>query len=341
MVSGHRVRLRDIADVAGVTPSTVSRVLNRAPEAARIPQSTRERVERIAADLNYVPDQSARGLRTGRGFLVPLLVPDLTGDMVGVFYRALAQTLSRSGLNVIMGESSTFDTDVLRKLSAGALAGLIIVGDAEVRSDLRVVRVSPTEAQQAAATGPVIRTDHAGGAVQAADHLLGLGHQSLAMISFSAQTDVAARREFAATVADRGAEVEEVEAASLRIGAGRAVMAELMSRPTPPTAVFAATDSLALGALLFCRESAVAVPAQVSIVGFDDIPLAADLQPALTTVRQPMEAMAAAAAEALVMLIDRGPAAGSPNAGSDAVHPVTVLPTELIVRGSTGPVHAG
>lgn len=337
MVSERRVRLRDIADVAGVTPSTVSRVLNRAPEAARIPQSTRDRVERIAAEMNYVPDQSARGLRTGRGFLVPLLVPDLAAEMVGVFFRSVARTLSRSGLSVIMGESATFGSEALRQLSVGALAGLIIVGDVELTTELREVRVMPTTAQRDAATGPVIMTDNPGGAVQAADHLLGLGHRSLAMISFMGLQDVAERCTFAVRVADRGADIEVIEAGSLGIGAGRAVMAELMSRPAPPTAVFAATDTLALGALLWCLESGVSVPAQVSIVGFDDVPLTGALQPGLTTVRQPMEAMAVAAADALVALIDDGSAAGPAGSGTGTGSRVTVLPTELIVRGSTGP----
>jgi DNA-binding LacI/PurR family transcriptional regulator len=328
----------DVAAMAGVSRTTVSFVLNDRVD-VKIPDETRRRVVAAATQLGYQPNASARQLAGGRSHILALVLhqspEQVASDAVlAETLRGLSAAARAGGFRVMVEllAPDGSDTSYGSLLRAQHADGLIVSGP---RSDdpslLDLLRDGfPVVLQGSLPEVPVqsVDVDNVAGARGAVEHLLSLGHRRIACITnaplvYTAAQDRLAGYTQALTAAGIVADPILITEADFDAPSGHRAMARLLARTTFDAA-FVASDVVALGAIGALREAGKRVPDDVSIVGFDDIPLAAYFDPPLTTVRLPAFELGQAAGRALVeRLADR-----------TSLHR-TLLPTELIVRGST------
>ena len=340
----ERTTARDVAERAGVHPSTVSRSLDPFSR-ANVSEATRLRVERVARELGYRPDLTASSLRRRSSRTIGVLISSFSNPIYGELLHGVTDELEELGYHVLIAEvPDVLGTDrmsaAVDMLGSRRIDGLICAasrgGDAEVLrrlvdSGLPVV----LSLRWIASSGiPRVVNDDALGGELAARHLLELGHRRV--VEITGPTDIStfserARgfREALATSSPR-ATLRSVEATTPSIDEGYRAMSEaLQAGPgAPPTAVFAHNDLLAVGALTVLQERGVDCPGSVSVVGYNDSPLTGHLDPPLTTIRLQIDRMGREAARAVVTAI----------AQSGPVAPELSLPPDLIVRGSTAPV---
>jgi DNA-binding LacI/PurR family transcriptional regulator len=341
--------MQDIADALGVSQSTVSRVLTGTPIPVPINPVTRQRVLDMARQLHYRPNPLARGLRGAKTMLLGVIVREITDPFFAGAIDALSVEASKRGYNVVLGHSHgrADEAIALRAvLETRHCDAIIIVGDTSdqprLLQDLREADATVVGTWQGSASMPgmvTVNVDNRHGILGLLDHLVGLGHRSFGFIggAFSVAGgrtlgDINERQiAFIEGLAARGLEVppEYIRGAQNNFSGGEKSFEELMALPEPPTAVVASTDVLAVGALRAADRLGIRVPEDVSIVGFDDIQLAEHTNPPLTTVRQPISEMAAAAVRAAID--------GSSD-GSDGEEPVIAhLEPTLVIRESSGP----
>lgn len=335
------VTLKTLAEHLGLSPATISLVVNRAPAARTIPRATQERVLAAARRFNYRPNTIARSLRAQRTFTVGVLVPEISEGYAALVMSGIEDYLLQSGYLYFVA-SHRHRADLIAEyptlLLDRAIEGLIAVDTpCPQRLPVPVVAVSGHGATPGVTN---IVLDHAAAAGLALEHLVGLGHRRIAFIkgqAFSSDTDSrwsaivdTARRLDLAVDPDLTVQLEG-DLPSPELGYG--VTRELLARRQPFTALFAFNDISAIGAMRALREQGRRIPDHVSVVGFDDIQSAAFQQPGLTTVRQPLRRMGELAAEIVLKRI------ASP---MKTIHPkqITVKP-ELVVRESTAPAPAG
>lgn len=333
------VTLRDVADRAGVDVSTASRALS-PDRSSLVNRATRLRVVEAAEMLGYRANLQASSLRSGRTGIVGVIVADLSNPFIGPVLRGIANALGSRNLLPIMTEtrdSSDELAQVCHKLLAQRVDGVITTaGRYQDRALLKSVAAEvPTvlAVRQVPDSGiPTISHDDVAGGRMAAEHLISLGHTRLAQLmgpsdiwSFGGRA--AGFRE-AANAA--GASCLDIES-SLRLPtmeAGRLLAQELLARVgQPPTGVFAHNDSVAIGALHAFREVGLACPEDISVVGYNDVPLADEINPPLTTIRLPGYDLGRLAAELIVNQID----------GAEMTANAVVLASDLVVRASTAP----
>jgi DNA-binding LacI/PurR family transcriptional regulator len=335
--------MKDVSRLAGVSQSTVSRVLSGAYTAVPIALETRERVQRAAEALKYRPHPLARGLRGAGTALLGLIVREITDPFFTAMLNVIALEARRRGYNLVLGDarSSAQEAQALTQvLEVRHCEAILLVGDlmdeprllAELTgTDLPMVALCQGTRAPGLST---INADSEGGAWLALEHLYGLGHRRIALLDAGWIGDVEPRRSaYRRFVHEHGltcpAQYQQVVPSDP--AGGRAACARLLALPEPPSAIFATTDVLAIGALKGAEEAGFHVPRDLSVVGFDDILFAAYTAPALTTVRQPIEAMARLAVE---MALRRAADPGAP--------PETHwLAPELVVRDSTAPPSGG
>jgi len=330
--------ITDVADAAGVSIKTVSRVFNDEPN---VRQATRDRVLAAAATLDYHPNVAARSLAGRRSFLIglaydnpsPNYVVDLqTGALdrlKGERYRLLvlpfADIASVSGKMQAIARASGLDGVILAPPlcdDAATVAELEACG-------LPYTRIAPTSGGSHA---PDVAIDDVGATRAVIDHLVSLGHRRIAIVRGDpTHASAAARLEgYHAGLAAYGIAIDpalEVTGAytfASGYDAGRALLA-LAERPT---AIFASNDDMAAGVLNAAHEAGVAVPDALSVVGFDDSNIALVVWPRLTTIHQPIRDMAREATGALLALIEDKP-------GGEGPPPHRMMPYELVIRGST------
>ncbi len=345
--------MQDIADAVGVSQSTVSRVLTGAPMPVPISPATRQRVLDMARQMRYRPNPLARGLRGARTMLLGVIVREITDPFFAGAIDAISVEASKRGYNVVLGHAHgrTDEAIALRAvLETRHCDAILLVGDTSdqprLLEDLNEANVTVVGMWQGSASLPGVATvnvDNRMGVVSLIDHLFGLGHRSFGFIggSFSfaggrALGDIRERQiAFSEGMADRGVGVppEYVRDVHNNYAGGASAFEALMSLPDPPTAVLASTDMLAIGALRAANLLGLRVPGEVSIVGFDDLPLAEHTTPPLTTVRQPMSRMAAVAVGAAVGATSDG-ISGRTSAIFECLEPT------LVIRESSGPAPA-
>jgi len=332
--------MRDIALVAGVSQSTVSRVLNDVPTRVPIAPETRERVSAAARKLGYRPNPLARGLRGAPTMLLGAVVRDITDPFFAGAIEALSIAAISHGYNLVLGHARGRADDALALtavLETRHCDAIVLLGDLQDQprlladlSDLVVPVVglwqgsSPLEV-------PTVDVDNNAGVRAGLDHLVGLGHRRIAFVSGRPLGDIREREAaFTAYMESIGGVRDGyIQHVSNTPGGGEAAIRALLALPEPPTAVMTSTDTLAVGALHAAYSQGVTVPDDLSVVGFDDILLASHTVPALTTLRMPTTDIVA---EGVRLAIDfaRDPAAPR--------HPgVTVMAPSLIVRQSTAP----
>jgi LacI family transcriptional regulator len=336
-IASNRPTIREIADLAGVSIATVSRVLNGRDDVA---PETREAVTRVIRENGYTANRSARGLSAGRTGLVGVLVPLIYPAYFSSILAGAAEALSELDLRVVLsptGHEHDREVSLLERLMHGVTDGALIVMPEESSPELehlvdggyRFVVVDPI--MPLAERIPSVSAAHTSGADQAMRHLLGLGHRRIAHITgprgWLATED--RRRGYHAALASAGILPDpalEGEAIP-EIPPGRAAAEQLLDLSEPPTAIFAFNDNIAIGAIQAARDRGLRVPEDISVVGFDDVEGATIVTPALTTVRQPLEEMGRTATSLLNRLLEQQ--------RFETLH--IELSTRLVVRESTAP----
>jgi LacI family transcriptional regulator len=329
--------LEQIATIAGVSRATVSRVINTDPN---VSEKTRARVMRVIQEFNFQPNRAARSLAGGRAGVIGLVIPVGVGTIFAEpFFSLLIQGVtsesnSRDVSTMLWLAEPDYERRMITKiLYNGLVDGLIISSttsddpliEAICRSHMPFVIVGRYPCQDEL---NYVDSDNLNGALQAVEHLLGLGYQRIATISGPQNTAVGLDRYqgYVQTLHQHGMPVlpELVVESNFTDQGGYTAMQQLL--PQHPDAVFVASDWMALGVMRALREVGVRVPEDIALVGFDDIPLASQTMPPLTTIRQQILQMGALASQVLLDLLD--------NPGSHPLH--KVLPTELVVRASSG-----
>jgi LacI family transcriptional regulator len=329
----------DVATEAGVSRTTVSFVLNARTD-VKIPDETRQRVLSAAERLGYHPHAPARQLAGGRSHIIALVLrqtpEQIAGDAVlAETLRGLAGAARAGDFRVLVEPLAPNDPDGYASLLRAQHAdGLVISGPRVDDPSLQaLIEESFPIVIQGAFPGvavPSVDVDNVAGARGAVEHLLSLGHRRIACITNAPLVYTAARERlegYRQAMAEAGLPTPEelVAEATFDAASGHAAMAGLLAR-TSFDAVFVASDVVALGAIGALRDAGLRVPDDISIVGFDDIALSAYFDPPLTTVRLPAFELGQAAGRALLDRIAERP-----------IPERTLLPTELIVRASTGP----
>lgn len=285
------VTIRDVAARAGVSVATVSRVLN---QKGSIREETLRRVMDVAGELQYVPHAGARSLSMRSTRTIGVVLPDLHGEFFSEVIRGIDLAAREVGYHLLLSGSHA-DRDEMRAVVQavrGMVDGLIIMSpdldpDAlccELPSGVRAVLLNAKVEGR-----PSITIDNAGGARDVVRHLAGLGHQHIAFIGGPAHNADAEERRRGFRAGIRVHQIAATEmAGDFTEQSGYEAATALRSMSPRPTAVFAANDSMAIGALSGFRDAGVHVPNDVALVGFDDIPIARFLDPPLTTVKVPI-----------------------------------------------------
>ncbi|MBE3598532.1 MAG: LacI family DNA-binding transcriptional regulator [Limnochordaceae bacterium] len=301
--------LQDIARRANVSVATVSRALN---QSGYVRPEVRERVLQIARELSYVPNHLARGLARRRTDLVLLLVPDVTNPFFAAVARGVEDVLAGHGLQLVVGNTDDNhykERTYLQRALGRGVDGVIAVAassDSPDTAHFRQLQVPLVLVDRACeeVEADLVVANNESGAYHATRHLLSLGHQRVATITGPLRLKTARDRLAGFQRAVRewrlaGDQVAVVEGDFREDGGYRAAR-KLLDGPVRPSAVFAANDLMALGAMAAFEEVGVAVPSGIAVAGYDDIPYAVRVRPKLTTVAQPKYEMGAAAAELLL-----------------------------------------
>lgn len=330
------VRLKEVAEHLGLSPATVSLVLNRSPVADSIPRHTHERVFAAAEELGYRPNQLARSLRSQRTYSIGVLLPEMSEGYAAGVMRGIEETLSQEGYFYLLA-SHRSQQDLLEEyvsvLRDRSVEGYIFLASRIERSpELPAVAVSNHRTVDGV-TNIVVDQDHA--ASLALSHLQALGHERIAFFRGAPDNADAEDRWRAISETAPALGLEILPALTVEIrgpdyGAGfyregYAGAKTLLASREPFTALFAFNDISAIGAMRAFLDAGRKVPDDISVIGFDDIQSAAFHNPGLSTVRQPLRRMGILAAETLLERL----ANGSPEFGKVVVEP------ELIIRGTT------
>ncbi len=330
--------LQDIATAAGVSTATVSRVLNRPSD---VRPALRERVEAQIRALGYVRHGAARALASSRSFTIGAVIPTLESAIFASGVDAVENYLAESGYTLLLAITNydlRHEYEQVQALIERGVDGMILVGrdhDADTLNMLERQRCPfvTTWTYTEDTAYPCVGFDNADAARRITAHLLELGHKRIGVIAGVTEgNDRARERIIGVRTALRSRRLKLQEDCLIEkpydVGAGRDGFRYLMSLPKSkrPTAIFCGNDVLAIGAVLEAQHMGIHVPGDVSIVGFDDLPLAEHLSPGLTTVHVPSRRMGISAAQYLLASI-----AGE----SPATH--NELPTDIMVRGTTAP----
>lgn len=325
--------IRDVARLAGVSASSVSRALSM-PEV--VSEATRARVRSAADALGYAPNKAARGLITGRTGTIGLVVPDLANPFFPSVVKAVQARARAADVAVFLAdtdEDAAAEVGLVRAL-AKQVDGLILCSPRAPVGELIAVTQETTVVlvNRVIARVPGVAFDHAGAMRQAVAHLAALGHHRIAWVggpetSWSSGQRINGLR---TATADQGLELVPIGHFAPHYEGGLAAADQVVA--SGATAVIAYNDLIAIGLLARLRDRGIAVPDDLSVVGIDDIAMSRMAHPPLTTVRLPKQQAGRVAVELLLALLDDPDQAAAGTRGE--------LPVELMVRGSTGPAPA-
>jgi len=292
--------MRDIAIAARVSQSTVSRVLNDAPTRVPIAEATRERVVQAARRLGYRPNPLARGLRGAATMLMGAVVRDFSDPFFATAIEALAVEAMSHGYNIVLGhahgrvDQALALTSVLEPRHCDAI---VMLGDMQdqqrLLEDLRSSTVPVVALWQGSSPieFPTVDIDDRAGVMAGLEHLIGLGHERIAFISAALPGDNPHREDaFVEFMSVRFGGLPDgyVQRVPNTLAGGETALRALLELPQPPTAIATSTDLVAVGVLHAAYSLGRTVPTDLSVVGFDDLILAAHTVPALTTMRMPI-----------------------------------------------------
>ena len=293
---GTRVAtIKDVAEQAGVAKSTVSRVFN----GASVSQETRRRVEAVVQQLNFKPNAQARGLSLRRSHLIGVVVPEIARPFYGEILVGIESALTADGYDMVLcstNNSKGRELALTKLLGGKRVDGLIIVTPRSISfgklKQLQNDREMPVVLVDGSSTKfSSVSVDSYTGSYLATEHLLRLGHRRVGLIAGLETEECRERvRGYAEALKKYGCPFvhDLVRPGDYLFTSGGRAMAELLDLAEPPTAVFATSDLMAIGALKTLESRGIAVPGDIALVGFDDIEAAQWTTPTLTTVRQPM-----------------------------------------------------
>jgi LacI family transcriptional regulator len=332
------VTIQEVADLAKVSPKTVSRVINNEP---RVRAATRARILEAIDELNYRPNLNARGLASNRSFLIGLFC-DRPGDYLSDFQAGAVERCRESNLHLMVEpldvKSVNLEKQIDILLGQLRLEGVILLPPLSdhrlVLNKLQdaaipIVRVAPQEQLN---TAPSVGIDDYAAAREVTRHLLSLGHKRIGFILGHPGHGATEQRYLGFVDELRAHQVplvpELVQTGNFTFTDGSICAERMLRAATPPTAIFASNDDMAAAVVSMARKFNLDLPRQLSVAGFDDAPLATQIWPELTTVRQPVAAMARRAADLIIQLEPRR------NGWPDRM-PRHLFNHELIVRNST------
>ena len=324
-----------VAKRANVSTATVSRVLNGFPG---VRERTVERVRRAIKEMNYVPNPNARSLRVGRTRLFGLIISDVNNPFFPELIDAFESLAAAQGTEVIFTHTN-YDPrrlhNCIRRMIERSVDAIAVMTS----------EVEEEALQQAARAGvplvlmnqrklidkyPSVQVEYGTGFREALEHLLVLGHRDIGFIAGPANLNSAQGRKEAFKKALRAhglkVRLNWIVVGDMRVGGGRAAMARLLAIDPRPTAVLVSNDLMAVGALQAAHQARIKVPKEMSIIGFDDLPIAEMVHPALSTIRHPRRELAARAFDCLWKAVQ-----GEEPLTGEVLHP------HLVVRASTAP----
>jgi LacI family transcriptional regulator len=334
---GGRLSIRQVADLAGVSPATVSRVLN---GHADVSQKAREAVLRVVRQHGYSTNRAAREPSTGRVGLVGVTTPGIHHSYFAVIVDGASDALFEEDMRMVLcptRKGLDLEVSLLERLMHGITDGALLIMPDESIGELaalqeqayRFVIIEPQGKLHDRV--PTVSAAHSSGASEGVKHLLSLGHRRIAAITGPRGWIVTEQRlrGYRGALAEAGVMPDpELEVESdFQAEGGTTAALVVLDRPDPPTAVFAFNDLIAIGVMRAARLRGVRVPEELSIVGFDDTFEASIVTPALTTVRQPLAEMGRMAVNLLVRQLQ--------NQRIEALQ--VQLETKLVVRESTAP----
>jgi LacI family transcriptional regulator len=331
------VTIKDVARVSGVSYTTVSRVLT---GYEFVKERTRQRVMDAAENLGYVANPHARSLVGGRSRIIGLLVPNLDNGYVGTIMQGIDIALAQANYDLVLYTSHRHpdkESYYVRAITNGLTDGLLLVAPLVAASYIEALREQDfpyvlIDQADVTESSNVVEATNWQGAYDATQYLIQLGHTRIAFIKGSPVVRSAKDRlqGYKAALDDNGIPIFEellIEGDFQQQSAYESTHRLLQSLDPLPTAIFAANDLSAFGAIDAVRECGLSVPEDISLIGYDDIPQASFVYPKLTTVRQPLEQMGQVAVKILLERI-----------ANQSKEPQRVtLATQLIIRDSCGP----
>ena len=338
------VSIKDVAAQAGVSPKTVSRVIN---GERHVRPEVRAVVQQVVSELDYRPNAFARSLSSSRSYLLGLFIDDPSSGYAADVQRGALIRCREQSYHLVVEPIDFAEVDWARhvadSVTALRLDGAVLTPPACDRADLLdvldahalpYVRVSPRGELDRSG---LIWMDDAAAAREMTEHLLSLGHRQIGFIKGDPEHSVSQRRWNGFSIAMSTAGIvpreDQVMTGDFSFLSGLAAGERMLDRADRPTAIFASNDDMALGVLMAAAKLGIAVPESLSIAGFDDAPTSRAAWPQLTTVRQPKAEMAAAAIDILVNPQYRG------QIGAEAYR--KLLPFQLVLRGSTARLSIG
>jgi LacI family transcriptional regulator len=325
--------LDELAAAAGVSRMTASRALNNRPG---VSEPNRERIVQLAKEMGYIANPAAVRLASGWTRVIGLLCIDMDAPFVAEIVKGALRAARAASCETLIysllepgEELRNAVAQILSRSTQGVVS--LILHRTDYLAALTAAHIQVVTLENPDRTGYSITADHYNGSRAAVRHLVSLGHRRIAHIAGHEKIASTAerRRGYEEVLSECGLPRDRslIEKGDNTQPTGFAAAQRLLALRAPPTAIFASNDSTALGVLEAAQTAGLRVPEDLSVVGFDDIPVAALSYPPLTTVRQPMEQMGRSAVNTLLALL----------AGVEAVSPVITFPTELIIRGSTAP----
>lgn len=335
MVKGQKPTINDVARLAGVSKKTVSRVINKSP---LLNKATRDKVEAVIEDLDYVPNPQARALALRRNFLVGLIHDNPNAQMVLGVQEGILETIKNTEFALVVHpvdrSSPTLLDEIQQFIRQQRLFGVMLlppISEIDELADLcrklgcSVVRMGSAPLDK---SEHLVASNDRQAVSDAVAWLAELGHRRIGFVAGPAGFRSAKERAlgFADGMAKAGLEMDERLTArgTYRFESGLDAAEKLLAIDPPPTAVFCSNDEMAAGFLHTASARGIKIPEQLSIIGFDNTPTAAHIWPPLTTVQWPIKAMARAAASKLI-----NPA--------DAASQQSIFLSDLIKRASTAP----
>jgi LacI family transcriptional regulator len=332
--NSSKVTIVEVAEKAGVSLGTVSRVIN---NDVHVAPETRSRVLAVTEELGYVANRQARGLKASKTNVIGVLVPDLGTGYIGEIMRGIDSELALSQLDLMLFTTHRIaakEANYIANMAQGMVDGLLLVlprNPADYTGTLtrRNFPFVLIDHQGIGKLCPSVGATNWQGAYNATEHLIKLGHKKIGFITGSMDLGAARERLEGYKSALRMHHIPEnpslVYEGTFFQPDGYAGAAALLDLQDVPTAIFASNDVMAMGAMDAVHSRGLRIPEDISILGFDDIPQAELIRPALTTVRQPLEQMGCVSTQMLLDIIK--------NPDKEVVQ--IKLPTELIIRGST------
>jgi LacI family transcriptional regulator len=345
--AGQRATINDIARLAGVSKKTVSRVINQSPF---VKEETRARIDAVIQQIGYTPDPQARGLAFRRSFLIGLVYDNPNAQYIVNSQEGVLDALRGSAFELVVHPcdrlSEDFVPGVLRFVERQKLHGVILLppvseNQALARAleeiDCQFVRLASVRLDHSPRM--IVSTDREA-AAEAATYLEALGHRRIGFIAGPSHHRSAHERQggFVAALEKRGLTLprELIVEGAYSFESGVACAEALLGQRPRPTAIFASNDEMAAGVYKAAYRLRISIPDELSVIGFDDSPVASRLSPALSTVRLPIRDMARLAATKLLPAGERGGGGGEGDAGG-----VSQIVPHLVVRDSTRPPRAG